>query len=62
MEPELGSAVQAQAAAIAGLLKSLGRPQRVEFAGAESGTDNPNIPLAAGVSDAIANFVRQSTH
>lgn len=39
MEPELGSAVQAQAAAIAGLLKMLGRLQQIEFARTEGGAD-----------------------
>ena len=31
-------------------------------AGQQDAYSNPNIPLAEGVSDAIANFVRQSAH
>ncbi|QOZ48623.1 alpha/beta hydrolase [Bradyrhizobium sp. CCBAU 53340] len=50
MEPELGSAVQAQAAAIAGLLKSLGRLQQIEFAHAESGTDTYKVTFENGAT------------
>ncbi len=31
-------------------------------AGQQDAYSNPNLPLAEGVSDAIANFVRQSAH
>jgi len=31
-----------------------------DMAGQQDAYSNPNIPLAAGVSDAVANFVRQS--
>ncbi|MBR1091651.1 alpha/beta fold hydrolase [Bradyrhizobium manausense] len=39
MVPELGAAVQVQAAAIAGSLKSLGKLQQMEFAGVDHGSD-----------------------
>jgi alpha-beta hydrolase superfamily lysophospholipase len=51
MEPELGSAVQAQAAGIAGLLKSLGRLQQVEFTGAENGTDVYKVTFDHGATN-----------
>ncbi|MCG2626174.1 alpha/beta fold hydrolase [Bradyrhizobium sp. WYCCWR 13023] len=50
MEPELGSAVQAQAAAIAGLLQSLGRVQQLEFTGTENGTDVYKVTFERGAA------------
>lgn len=51
MEPELGAAVQAQAAAISGLLKSLGKLQQVEFASAERGTDIYKVTFENGATN-----------
>lgn len=50
MEPELGSAVQAQAAAIAGLLKMLGRLQQIEFARTEGDADVYKATFEYGVN------------
>lgn len=50
MEPELGAAVQTQAPAIAGMLKSLGSLQRIEFASTEGGTDTYKVTFEYGAT------------
>ena len=51
MEPELGAAVQAQAAAMAGLLKSVGPLKQVEFTGSGNGADTYRVTFENGASD-----------
>jgi alpha-beta hydrolase superfamily lysophospholipase len=51
MEPELGSAVQAQAAAVAGMLQPLGSLQKIEFKSAESGTDTYKVTFENGATN-----------
>jgi pimeloyl-ACP methyl ester carboxylesterase len=50
MTPELGAAVQAQAAAIAGSLRALGQLQQMEFAGVERGMDVYKVTFANGAT------------
>lgn len=51
MEPELGAAVQAQAAAMAGLLKSLGRLKQVELTNTANGADTYRVTFENGASN-----------
>lgn len=51
MEPELGAVVQAQAAAMAGLLKSLGPLKQVDFTTSGYGADTYNVTFENGASN-----------